>query len=235
MDIELADCWMTPIVKYLEHNELPADKNETRRLRARAARFTIYKGQLLKKSFSGPYLKCTDPKEAKRVLVGLHEGECRNHAGGRSLAHRVITAGYYWPTIRTASTAYVKKCNSCQRFEIPKEIVTDNRSQFISSGFSFCDMWGIKLSFSTPCNPQSNGQAESSNKTIIQTLKKRLQKAKGAWADKLPGVLWSYRTIAHSLTGETPFSLTYDSKAVILAEVSVPSTRLQWADEETNS
>ncbi|XP_031258026.1 uncharacterized protein LOC116116068 [Pistacia vera] len=93
---------------------------------------------------------------------------------------------------------------------------------------------GIKLSFSTPRNPQSNDQAESSNKTIIQTLKKRLQKAKGAWADELPEVLWSYRTTARSSMGETLFSLTYGSEAIIPVDVSVPSTRLQWEDEESN-
>ncbi|XP_031270933.1 uncharacterized protein LOC116129327 [Pistacia vera] len=115
MGIEQADCWMTPVVRYLENDELPADKNEARRLKASAARFTIHEGQLLRKSFSGPYLKCISPEEAQSVLAELHKGECGNHTGGRSLAHRVITAGYYWPTIRTDSTAYVKKCDSCQR------------------------------------------------------------------------------------------------------------------------
>ncbi|XP_031273552.1 uncharacterized protein LOC116132011 [Pistacia vera] len=95
MGVELADYWMTPIVRYLEHDKLPADKNESRRLKARAARFTIHEGQLLRKSFSGPYLKCTSPEEAQRVLAELHEGECGNHAGERSLAHQVITARYY--------------------------------------------------------------------------------------------------------------------------------------------
>ncbi|XP_031267038.1 uncharacterized protein LOC116125468 [Pistacia vera] len=193
MDIELADFWMTPIVKYLEHNELTADKNEACRLRARAARFTMYEGQLLRKSFSDPYLKGISLEEAKRVLVKLHEGECGNHTGGCSPAHQVITTRYYWPTIHADSVAYVKKCDSCQRFGISKEIVTDNGSQFINSGFrDFCDMWGIKLSFFILRNPQSNGQAESSNKTIMQTLKIRLQKTKGAWADELPRVIWSY-------------------------------------------
>ncbi|XP_031254693.1 uncharacterized protein LOC116112724 [Pistacia vera] len=64
MGIEQADYWMTPIVRYLENDELPADKNQARRLKARAARFTIHEGQLLRKSFSGTYLKCISPEEA---------------------------------------------------------------------------------------------------------------------------------------------------------------------------
>ena len=63
---------------------------------------------------------------------------------------------------------------------LPYEIITDNRSQFISHNFrEFCDRWIIRLNMSTPRNPQSNGQAESTNKTIIEGLKKQLDLKKG--------------------------------------------------------
>ena len=86
------------------------------------------------------------------------------------------------------------------RFGVPKEIVTDNGSQFISFDFQdFCKEWGIKLSFSTPRFPKANVQAKSTNKTVIKIIKKWLKKAKGLWADELPDVLWTYRTtIDHS-------------------------------------
>lgn len=105
-------------------------------------------------------------------------------------------------------------------------IVIKNGSLFISSSFQdLRKIWGIKQNFFTPCYPQAKGQAESSNKTIIQTMKRRLQKATKAWADELLGVLWSYRTTTRSSTSETPFSLAYDSNVVILVEVSVPLAR----------
>ena len=65
-------------------------------------------------------------------------------------------------------------------------------------------------------------------------MKKRLEKSKGAWADKLPGVLWSYRTTPCSSTGETPFSLAFGTEAVIPAEGSVPSPRYQWVNDDPN-
>ena len=44
------------------------------------------------------------------------------------------------------------------RFGVPKEIMTDNGSQFISLNFQdFCKEWGIMLSFSTICYPKANG------------------------------------------------------------------------------
>ncbi|KAL5578310.1 hypothetical protein UlMin_020009 [Ulmus minor] len=85
--IDASDSWMTPIVSYLTSDELPEDRNEARRLRAKAARFTIHDGKLLKRSFSGPYIRCVTPVEASHILSELHDGECGNHSGGRSLAN----------------------------------------------------------------------------------------------------------------------------------------------------
>ncbi|KAL5539209.1 hypothetical protein UlMin_043494 [Ulmus minor] len=66
--IDASDSWMTHIVRYLTSDELPEDRNEARRLRAKAARFTIHDGELLKRSFSGPYLRCVTPVEASHIL-----------------------------------------------------------------------------------------------------------------------------------------------------------------------
>ncbi|RVW67702.1 hypothetical protein CK203_063383 [Vitis vinifera] len=43
------------------------------------------------------------------VLAELHEGICGNHTGGRSLAHRAHSQGYYWPTMKKDAAAYVQK------------------------------------------------------------------------------------------------------------------------------
>ena len=47
-------------------------------------------------------------------------------------------------------------------------------------------------------------------------------------------MLWSYRTTARTLTGETPFALAYGSEAVIPVETGIQSLRYQWLDEDTN-
>ena len=49
---------------------------------------------------------------------------------------------------------------------------------------------------------------------------------KGRWAEELPNVLWAYQTMPGHSTGETPFSLTYGAEAVILAEVTLCSARV---------
>ena len=57
-------------------------------------------------------------------------------------------------------------------------------------------------------------------------LKKRLDGAKGRWAEELPNVLWVYQTTPKRSTGETSFSLTYRAKAIILAEINLCSARV---------
>ena len=69
---------------------------------------------------------------------------------------------------------------------------------------------------------------------MINIIKRQLEKAKGLWADKLPGVLWAYRTTAKTSTGETPFSLAYDTEVVIPVECGIPSARYMWLDEDSN-
>ena len=38
--------------------------------------------------------------------------------GGRSLSHRDITQGYWWPSMQKEAQEYVKKCDQCQRFAL---------------------------------------------------------------------------------------------------------------------
>ena len=70
-----------------------------------------------------------------------------------------------------------------------------------------------------------NGQAEAVNKIIVSGLKKRLDNAKGKWVEELLHVLWTYRTMPHRSTGETPFSMTYRAKVVIPLEIGFSTLR----------
>ena len=72
------------------------------------------------------------------------------------------------------------------RFGIPQSIVTDNGPQFESGVHrNFCHELKIKNLYSTPWYPQSNGQAEASNKTLLTALKKRLHLVKGKRVEEL--------------------------------------------------
>ena len=69
---------------------------------------------------------------------------------------------------------------------------------------------------------------------MLKIIKTRLEGAKSIWPDELPSVLWAYRTIARTPTGETPFRLAYGTDAVILAEVRLTSYRVENYTKDKN-
>ena len=86
---------MTLIVIYLKDGRLPDDKDETRKLRIRAAKYVLIDEVLYKRDFSQPYLRCLVLDESNYVLKEVHEGTCGNHSGARALVHKVVRVGYY--------------------------------------------------------------------------------------------------------------------------------------------
>ena len=120
--VERRGNWMTLIVSYLKDGRLPEEKDEAKKLRVRSARYILMDEVLYKRGFSQPYLRCLAPNEANYVLREVHEGVCGNHSGARSLVHKVIRAGYYWPNMQADAKAYVKVCDQCQQFSnVPKQ------------------------------------------------------------------------------------------------------------------
>ncbi|CAN1215297.1 Gag-Pol polyprotein [Linum perenne] len=121
------------------------------------------------------------------------------------------------------------------RFGIPESIICDHGTQFDSQVFKeFCDDLKINLRFASVAYPQANGQAEAANKLILQGLKKRVDGCKGVWVEELDHVLWAHRTAYKTATGETPYTLTYGTEAVLPVEISIPSIRIQEYRDEVN-
>ena len=65
-------------------------------------------------------------------------------------------------------------------------------------------------------------------------MKTKLEDLKGRWVDELREVLWAYRITARTLTGETPFSLAFGYKAMVLVEIGVGSLRRENYDSYQN-
>ena len=91
--------WTTPLISYLRDGVLPEEKGAARKLKVQASRFVLITDVLYKRGFSRLYLRCLYQKEADYVMKEVHEGICGNHSGARSLVHKFIQAGYYWPTM----------------------------------------------------------------------------------------------------------------------------------------
>ena len=66
---------------------------------------------------------------------------------------------------------------------------------------------------------------------MLKIIKTWLEGAKGACPEELPNVLWAYRTTIRVPTGETPFRLTFGTKAVIPVEVGLTNIRVKAYEE----
>ena len=125
--------------------------------------------------------------------------------------------------------------NTICRYGIPRVLVSNNGKQFNNDSFrDFCSQIGIKNHYSSLAHPQADGQVKVTNQSLLKIIMTRLKGVKGVWPEKLPSVLWAYRTTARTPTGETPFRLAYGSEAVILVEVELTSCRVSNHDEGKN-
>jgi hypothetical protein len=105
---------MKPISRYLEEGTLPTDLVEAKKVWV--ARFVLIQGILYKRGFSLPHLCCLDKPVAEYMMREVHEGICGNHSGARSLVHKLVRVGYYWPTMQKNVISYTRACDKCQRF-----------------------------------------------------------------------------------------------------------------------
>jgi len=72
---------------------------------------------LYKYGYDQPLLKCVTVEQAQYIIKKLHEGICGYHSGARTMATRILRAGYFWPTIEVDYQDSVRKCKPCQKHD----------------------------------------------------------------------------------------------------------------------
>ena len=108
------------------------------------------------------------------------------------------------------------------RFGIPQTLTTDQGTSFMSHQVKeFAESLMIKLLNSSPYYAQANGQAESSNKTLIELIKKKIEENPKRWHEVLSEALWTHRISKHSATKVKPFELVYGQEAVLPVEINL--------------
>ncbi|GJR03238.1 reverse transcriptase domain-containing protein [Tanacetum coccineum] len=159
--------------------------------------------------------------------------------GSGKVKFLIVAMDYFTKWIKAKAVAtitgnQVKKIvwdNIVCRFGLPGEIISDNGKQFNDNPFKdWCDKLNITQRFASVKHPQSNGLVERANRSLGKGIKARLGEGNKNWVEKLPHVLWSHRMMIKSSHGDTPFSLTYGTEAVILAEIRMPTYRTSAVD-----
>ncbi|GJV72026.1 reverse transcriptase domain-containing protein [Tanacetum coccineum] len=81
----------------------------------------------------------------------------------------------------------------------------------------------------------TNGLVERANRSLGEGIKAWLEARNKNWMEELPHVLWAHRTMIKSSNRYTLFSLTYGTKAVIPAEIGMPTIRIAEVDLVQNN
>ena len=137
-------CWMDLIIEFLAEDRVLDDESEANKIRQITSRYWLSANRkLYRRSFRGPYLLCLHPEKVNELLAEFHEGVCGSHVGGRSLAHRAMTQGFWWPKMRNDAAEYVRKCERCQKHAHLIHQPTGHLNP-ISSPWPFAQ-WGLDI------------------------------------------------------------------------------------------
>ncbi|XP_071739792.1 uncharacterized protein [Rutidosis leptorrhynchoides] len=157
---------MEPILQYIHNDILPSDKREARLVREQAPMYIIQN-----KSYCGPMMQCVGPIEEEMIIDEVHNGSYALHSGYKTIAVKIMRMAKAVHTITGVQVKnFVWEYIVC-RFDIPRELVSDNGAQIAKDPFK---TWYIDLNiiqkFTSVAHPQANGLCEVTNRHIVSVI-----------------------------------------------------------------
>jgi transposase InsO family protein len=96
------------------------------------------------------------------------------------------------------------------RHGVPRKVVSDNGSIMVSEVTRlFYEETGIKLSTTSSYHPQTNGKVERFHRFLKESLRASQTLSRDEFRNKLPWVLFAYRTTYHEGIKEIPFFVSH--------------------------
>ena len=101
-------------------------------------------------------------------------------------------------------------------FGVPKSVLTDNGSNFVSKLFhSVCKLFNIKKINISAYHPESNGSLERTHRTLKEFLRAEIEHENKDWDLLLPYGCFAFNTTPHSTTNFTPYELLFGKTCML--------------------
>ncbi len=121
---------------------------------------------------------------------------------------------------RTIAEIFVKKIVSCHG--APPMLLSDRGSNFLSSLLrEVCFLMNTNKIFTSGYRPQTNGQMEKYNSTMMNSLSMFVSSHQWDWDEHLNAVLFAYRVFPSDVTGESLFYMLYGREPLLTIETAL--------------
>ena len=110
---------------------------------------------------------------------------------------------------------------------IPAVIISDRDTKFESDFWK--QLWkctNTSLRMSTAYHPESDGQTERTNRTLLEMLRSTIGSDHSTWEDELTACEIAYNTSQHAGSKFTPYYLNFGSEMNTPASTMLPSSSL---------